>query len=76
MAVVTKVVGNKKGNGEGAREGGMINDNSFLGGERRAQGRKNKLGPQKGDGILELLRRMSRVISTTPEVGFGVGFKR
>ncbi len=37
---VTRVLGNQEGDGEGAREGGMIHGNSFCGGKRRARSRK------------------------------------
>ncbi len=33
MMAVTRVASNKEGDGEGAREGGMIYDNFFLGGK-------------------------------------------
>jgi hypothetical protein len=53
MAAVTRVAGNEEGDGEGAREEGMIWCLFLWGRETGgARGGKNKVGPKKSDGFL------------------------
>jgi hypothetical protein len=66
--MVTKVVGNKEGNGEDARGGGMmgvIGHGLCVSVCVCGETKKNKAGPKKSDEILELIDRVRLAIANT-----------